>query len=172
MAKLHEEYNHAVNELSLRELRVLTAILAANPDIDDALLPKFNTPEGFKTICNCNTYKLWDLLWDIRKWRFKDFYPKLESKIALIESMSPDEAFTGQTLDISTLYPEPSKVSDGHHTFGELYEHRHALFLLLAHKYQRENAYVWTSCISGIFAMLLPAITGAHKPCMPCKTTG
>jgi len=35
-----------------------------------------------------------------------------------------------QMLDI-----DRGKISDGYHTFDELYEHRHALFITLANKY-------------------------------------
>jgi hypothetical protein len=31
----------------------------------------------------------------------------------------------------SSSKPDPSEISDGYHTFDELYEHRHHLFLLL-----------------------------------------
>lgn len=41
-----------------------------------------------------------------------------------------------------TIECDPSKVSDGYHTFEELYDHRHALFLFIVQSYPKNFYWV------------------------------
>jgi hypothetical protein len=38
-----------------------------------------------------------------------------------------------------------AEISDGYHTFSELYEHRNLLFITVARLFSENNAYVWKS---------------------------
>lgn len=55
---------------------------------------------------------------------------------------------------------EANKVSDGYHTFGEVYQHRVTLYLLLCKVLQKQRYCVWRSklhddksCIEGYFLL-------------------
>ena len=55
---------------------------------------------------------------------------------------------------------EANKVSDGYHTFGEVYQHRVVLYLLLCKVLQKQGYYLWRSkfhddksCIEGYFLL-------------------
>src|SRR5215469_18799003 len=45
---------------------------------------------------------------------------------------------------MADLVEDKSKISDGYHTFSELYEHRHALFIALANAYPNQ---AWRSLL-------------------------
>jgi hypothetical protein len=60
-----------------------------------------------------------------------------------------DEFFTGQVNKlIQSPEVDKSLVTDGYHTFGELYEHRNRLFMAIIdilHDYSQEPIDVWKS---------------------------
>lgn len=47
----------------------------------------------------------------------------------------PDDLPGGRAEDTKIAMTDTNNISDGYHTFGELYEHRHALFLAVCRAY-------------------------------------
>lgn len=43
---------------------------------------------------------------------------------------------------------DANQISDGYHTFGELYDHRCTLFVVLAQRLKTEGKYVWRSQVN------------------------
>jgi len=74
----------------------------------------------------------------------------------------PVPGFEGQgRIDIDVPC-EPSQVSDGYHTFNELYEHRYLLFCALSQmaSLRREPPYFWKSRTHWIESELQPVWEG------------
>lgn len=58
------------------------------------------------------------------------------------------ETISKEERAINTLIrilPDKSQISDGYHTFEELYKHRNTLYVKLAEFAQKNNIYVWKS---------------------------
>jgi len=74
------------------------------------------------------------------------------SHITLMIPVVKEDGTKGAEGCIVALAGDVSEVSDGYHTFGELYEHRHMLFCALARvafdlafRGQKEALYCWKS---------------------------
>lgn len=50
-----------------------------------------------------------------------------------------------EALNILITGCDTNKISDGYHTFGELYEHRIILFLVLCKYLKKEGHHIWKS---------------------------
>lgn len=74
------------------------------------------------------------------------------------------------------MEPDMGEVSDGYHTFNELYEHRHALFLALAKasgsRFSISEAHDDGSKFEGWFLAVLHLPTGEIRYHLPMRLWG
>lgn len=76
----------------------------------------------------------------------------------------------GRLAALTSISGDPGEITDGYHTFSELYEHRHALFIALARLYSPVPDAVWRSrlhsdgtAIPGWFVLGIHRGAGAQK---------
>lgn len=68
-------------------------------------------------------------------WSPSDGHTIYDQWVAHLETLQAERDAAAQTSEVKVSEPDKGNISDGYHTFNELYEHRHSLFSVICAKF-------------------------------------